>query len=361
MQQRYIHVPNRRLFAAGYSKSHFQEAYCFKLPYFRPMKWIFGLLTGIVLFSSCDNDLVVTDTWKDIPVVWGMLSKSDTAHYIRVERAFLDPTTSALDIARIPDSLYYENATVSLRRISTGQEFNLIQVDGTNEGYPRAGGIFAESPNFLYKIRANQINLVVGEKYQFSLVRQDGGAPVIAETIILQSPVLRNPSPGSLLPFRSGNFYTFTWNEVPNAGIYDLKLEVHYRERNSNTGVQFVPKSVDWTVARSIPDREFRMDGSEFYNSLKAFIPQDISATRVFDSINIIVWCGGTELAEYIKITQANRGITSTQDFPGYTNMSEGLGIFTSRNVSRNTGFILTNQALDSLKNGSATKLLNFQ
>ena len=92
------------------------------------MKWILGLICIGFLFTACDNTLVVTDKWKDIPIVWGFLSKSDTAHYIRVEKAFLDPNTSAYTIARIPDSLYYENAVVTLKRIASGQVFTLTRV-----------------------------------------------------------------------------------------------------------------------------------------------------------------------------------------------------------------------------------------
>ena len=69
----------------------------------------------------------------------------------------------------------------------------------------------------------------------------------------------------------------------------------------------------------------------------------------------------GQELGEFIKIAQANSGITATQDIPTYTNLSEGIGVFTSRNVANYTGFGLTDATLDSLKNGSITGHLNFQ
>ena len=52
------------------------------------MKWMFGLIFTGFLFTACDNELVVTDKWKDIPIVWAFLSKSDTAVYIRVEKDF---------------------------------------------------------------------------------------------------------------------------------------------------------------------------------------------------------------------------------------------------------------------------------
>ncbi len=326
------------------------------------MKWILGLLIGISIFSACSNELIVVDKWKDIPVVWGLLSKSDTAHYIRVEKAFLDPTTSAYDIALIPDSLYYDNAVVTLKRINNGQVFTLQRVDGNLEGYPREDGIFASTPNYLYKIKNNVINLIIGEKYEFQLDKGDGSPLVTAQTIILPKPVLRNPSPNQKLPFKTKTSYTFSWNEIPDAGVFDLKIRFHYKEKSDSIGSNYVPKYFDWTVENSIEANEFKVtDGAEFYNSVKANIENDFHKTRRFDSLDVVLWCGGKELKDFIKIALANSGLTSTQDIPTFTNLSEGYGIFTSRNVSFNTGFMLTDASLDSLKNGSITKDLKFQ
>ncbi len=334
------------------------------------MKWIFGLLSLGLLFTSCDNELVVVNDWKDIPVVWGLLNKSDTAHYIRVEKAFLDPTTSALDIARIPDSLYYENASVSLKRISNGQVFTLQRVNGELEGYPRdtfqqsnpdSLGIFAETPNYLYKIKANEINLVVGEEYEINIDRGDGTPLVTAKTVVLPKPVLRNPPVGSILGLRPKSNVDFIWNAIEDAGVYDLKLRFHYFEKNAETGNLFVPKFFEWSIVDNFIETDITVEGVDFFNQIRAHIDEDIQATRTFESIEVILWVGGVELAEYIKVIQANQGITSTQDVPTYTNLSEGVGIFSSRNVSYNTGYKLTVQALDSLENSVITRHLNFQ
>jgi hypothetical protein len=331
------------------------------------MKWILGLICTAFFFTACDNTLVVTDKWKDIPIVWGFLSKSDTAHYIRVEKAFLDPNTSALTIARIPDSLYYDNAVVTLKRIASGQVYTLTRVNGDDEGYPRDPGTFAESPNYLYKIKANVIALGAGDKYEFSMQREDPLPPVTAETIILPAAKLRNPSPGANLLIKPGSTFTFSWDKVPDAGVYDLQMRFHYSEKSPATGNIYEPFSIKWTVAQGIQDPEgsgnpgYKMDGTDFYNSIAANIEVDPNATRIFQSIDIIVWCGGKELLQYNITLGANSGITSTQDAPQYTNLSEGRGIFTSRNVSDNTGFGLHNQSLEELKNGSITGDLNFQ
>ena len=332
------------------------------------MKWILGLFSIGFLLTSCNNDLVVVDEWKDIPIVWGFLNKSDTAHYIRIEKAFLDPTTSAYTIARIPDSLYYDDAVVTLKRIASGQVYTLTRVDGNLEGYPRDSGVFAESPNYLYKIKANVIALVAGDKYQFSLQRNDQTDPVTAETIILPPARLRNPIPGANLLFKPGSSFTFGWDPVPDAGVYDLQMRFNYSEKSPSTGNIYVPLSIQWTLAQGLQDPEgstnpgYKMpDGEDFYNTIAANIDVDPDAVRVFTSIDIIVWCGGEELLNYTKVLGANSGITSTQDAPQYTNLSEGRGIFTSRNISNNTGFGLHSQALEELKNGSITGDLNFQ
>jgi len=332
--------------------------------YFRAMKWMPVAVLAAFLLTACNNDLEVAAPWKDIPVVWGMISKSDTAHYVRVEKAFLDPAVPAATIAQIPDSLYYENATVSLRRVSTNTTTMLQRVDGTLEGYPRDTGYFADAPNYLYKVKGSGINLVIDDIYELRVDRGEGKELVTAQTIILGAPRLRNPVKGASLSFRTNQNTNFNWDAVPNAGIYDFQVRFHYRERSASTGNIFLPQSVQWTETRNLTEDEYAMPGTNFYNSLKALIDADPGATRLFDSIDVNIWCAGTELQEFIRITEANTGITGTQDFPTYSNVKPdgtGFGIFTSRNVSRNTGFLLTQQSLDSLSDGSITKLLNFQ
>ncbi|NNL93551.1 MAG: hypothetical protein HKO66_15020, partial [Saprospiraceae bacterium] len=86
------------------------------------MKYIFGLILAAA-FISCDNELNVVEDFKDIPVVYGFISMSDTAQYIRVERAFIDETESALVLAQNPDSLYYLNASVTLINNDSGMAY----------------------------------------------------------------------------------------------------------------------------------------------------------------------------------------------------------------------------------------------
>ena len=76
-------------------------------------KLLYFLLLGSML-SSCSNDFEVSAPWKEVPVAYALLSPKDSAHYVRIEKAFLDPNVSALEIAQIADSLYYPENDIAV-------------------------------------------------------------------------------------------------------------------------------------------------------------------------------------------------------------------------------------------------------
>ena len=143
-----------------------------------------------ILLSACSNDLNLTSDWKDIPVVYGLLNESDANHYIRVEKAFLDPETSAFLLALEPDSIFYNNVTVFLENVNSGQQFQLQRVDGNDEGFEKEEGVFASSPNYLYKIDSTSLDLRGGEEMKLIVNRGDNLPQVTATTIVLDDMVL---------------------------------------------------------------------------------------------------------------------------------------------------------------------------
>lgn len=321
------------------------------------MRYILSLLLLGFLFS-CDNTLNVIEEPKDIPVVYGIISATDTAHYIRVEKAFIDEGTSALELAQRPDSLYYDNAIVSLID-SDGDVYNLDRIDATQDGFPRQEGVFAQTPNFVYKINNSDILLKEGEPYTLEIDRQIESLPIVrATTTIIDESSIRTPQ--NVLNFGS-NFTAFTWREGVEAVIFDLYLDFNYRERVRNSGDPYEAKSVRWKIASDIEAVKIDVPGVNFYGFLIGAIPIDDSVERIFEDIDLELLSGGPEIKEYIRIGEANLGITSSQDVPTYTNLSEGRGLFSSlyREVKQNIQ--LTNSTLDSLKIGSITGELNFQ
>ncbi len=318
--------------------------------------------------ASCSNDFEVAAPWKDIPVVYGLLNIDDAVHYIRVERAFLDPERDAFEIARIPDSIYYTNAVVKLLKVNTGQEFTLGRVDGNLVGLPRDSGVFAESPNWLYRIDSTQLSLSKGDSIQIMIDRGNGLPLVTAGCSVIERGVQRTPKAvdgNFLFPYNLP--VSIKWSASANAKIYDISFIIKYAEYLNTPIPVPVEKSIEWIWGKGIRPQlngnsyeVVRENGAEFYQLLKANIPVNPGMVRVFLGIDIVIIGGGSALERYVTIASANSGITGSQEIPIYSNLSEGRGVFSSINYLITEDVLLHNTSRDSLRLGIYTKDLNF-
>lgn len=328
-------------------------------------RFLYLLILGFFL-QACDNTLDVIEDRKDIPVVYGFLSMTDTAQYIRVEKAFVDENISALELAQDPDSLYYANPTVELVRKSNGQRYQLQRVDGNLEGYVKDDGAFAQSPNYLYKIKSENIQLVAEEEYILSIKRSETTPEIESETVLLGPTEIKSPSSlnAVILDFNYVDFNLFIWQASESASIHDLYFKFNYRERSPETNGQYVAKSAIWNAVSNIDEEDERVDyelpGINFYSFVSGAIDVNESAERRFENMEMIVVSGGEEIKDFVNVSSANLGITSTQDVPTYSNIEGGRGIFSSTYTTRLTEIGLSNRTIDSLVNGQLTQHLNF-
>jgi len=285
------------------------------------------------------------------------------------EKAFVDPTTSALELALVPDSLYYDDAsmTVEIKEKSGDASYLLSRVDGNNEGYVREEGAFAQSPNYLYKILTSDISLEEGKTYVLNIERGGELPTITAETILVGNSSLFTPNPQvgtTRIDFNEVRPTRFSWSNGENAIVYDLTLKVHYKEKP--LGGSFEDKSFIWRLAEGFNDKEFNQEGIGFYTRMSSELEVDENVERKFIGFDVIIQGGNNTVLNYVRVGQANLGITSTQDIPSFTNLfvegeKFGRGIFGARYVNRfNNRFPLTNGSLDSLINGRFTKDLNF-
>lgn len=331
-------------------------------------KRLFFLLILPNLFAACSTDLELEAAWRDIPIAYGFLSSTDTAHYIRVEKAFFEPGGDALVIARNPDSLYYdEEVVVQLVRLSNGETYNLERVDGAAEGYPRQEGTFATQPNYLYKIKAGVIQLKERERIQLRIDRGLDLEPVTAETSILEEIEMSSSSPPINVNWDYIRPVTFRWRTGPAARLFDLRLTIRLQESIPGQPGQFQDRSLVWVLTDDLENTEgssqvsFSVLGEDFYRFLAAELEEKSDIRRRFIGLEIQVTGAGAELLEFTRVNQANSGITSSQVVPVYTNLSEGRGIFSSRTTAVRTGLNISTASRDSLRDGVFTRHLNFQ
>ena len=311
--------------------------------------------------TSCDNELNLVESKIETPVIYGLLDLQDTAQYIRVERAFIDQSISALTLAQNPDSLYYPNAVVQIIDLTDNFAYTLTEVDGNEEGYPREDGVFAQSPNTLYKINSTVMNLVPGRNYQLSVTYDETQPPATGTTKLLRNTVIDLPNAnrafdatslnGIRIKFRSEDF------GLQTEPIYDVFFEMIINETSAG---QSIVRTITIPIRRNFSETDFRVENEAFYSGIRSALMVDPNVTRRIQDLKLVVIAGGEELANYIRVTQANLGITSSQDVPTYTNLSTGVGVFSSRNTARSESLELTGPSIDSLQNGRITGMLNF-
>ena len=331
---------------------------------------IFSLVLALTL-ASCSTEVDLEAEWEDIPVVYAFLSLQDTAHYVRVQKVFLEPDGNALQIARNTDSIYYQNAAVEMTNLRTGETLLMERVNGAEEGYPKEEGLFANDPNVLYKVKADEISLQGGDSVQLAINRGEFTEPAFATTRILgKIDTSASPSPSQRIGrLRYTTNLTVTWIPSEEAELFDITFVIRYRESaDPDTPSEFIEKSLEWPIAKGItrrnPDRgreSFMIRGEAFYEFLSLSIPPSDGEIRLLDGIDIRITAGGVEMLELVELSQANIGITSAQSIPVYSNVEGGLGIFTSRYQLERTGIQLTQEALDSLQDGIYTRDLNFK
>jgi len=329
-------------------------------------------LATITVFNSCSNDFELVDNWKDIPIVYGLLNANDTAQYIRVEKAFLDEETSALLIAQEVDSLYYDNISVELQEINSSGAvaftFPLNLVDANLDGYQKPEGIFADTPNYVYKTTEalnsdSRYNVIITNGDTDKTITLNNGQGSIG---LIGDFDMTTPSSTIRLAFEPGDKTNFVWRKADHAAFYDVILHINYFESEIGNPASRTAKTLEWAIRRNMiagsdqNSESFEIDGTEFYRNLGQKLESDLSICRELNDVDLVIYVGGEDLLEYINREAANSGITGTQGFADYTNLTEGLGIISTRYNKRVEGIDFNLDVIDELLVNEFTSDLGF-
>jgi hypothetical protein len=329
------------------------------------------------LLASCSEDFQITAPYKPVTIIYGLMNTSDTAHYIRIQKAFLDENGDARVMAKVADSNYFESLEVHMKEMDgSNVRFDEIlgRVDLNMEGAPlypyrKDSGVFFNTPNWAYKT-TRYMNPAY--RYRLVVMNKQTGQVDSAETGIID-----NSSGGFRVTefafgfvvhfpaiFDRSNFLLNV--TVPaNAQVFEGMIRFHYVDKDANG--QQTDRTVDWTFASaqktegsqslilSVPERSF-------YSFLKSSIPDAPgNVTRYMDTAEVFVWASSPDFATYQQINGAQGGLTADQIKPIYTNIKgkDVYGLFTSRaNRFRAAG--IDDISLDSLIKSPSTKGLNF-
>ncbi len=327
----------------------------------------FAFIT-ILFYSACKTDFNPNASWKDITIVYGLLSQNDSVHYIKINKAFLGQGNE-LVMAQNPDSSNYgNNLTVWVEEWKNSSKSNSWNLDTTTI-YNKEPGVFYYPKQVVYKFAAKLDSVDADVDYRLFIKNNKTGKLVSSHTGLVQKfdvlkPVPSTPTHLSTVNFdHTGFLQQVEWDPSYYGKLYQLDILFTYSEKNTITG-NTVVKTIDWnlgtqtTAGTSGTDNPLEIDflGSSFFGFLQANIPVSPNVVR---SANIyplayIFSAGADNLNTYIEVNAPSTSIV--QDRPEFTNITNGYGIFSSRYEQKQYHFLEG----DSLLNGHYTKALNF-
>ncbi|MFI5171480.1 MAG: hypothetical protein ACHQFW_03775 [Chitinophagales bacterium] len=343
-------------------------------------KWL--VVAGFVVAAFCDGcstDFDLNADFKETPVIYALLDASVDTQFIRINRAFLNDDVDAITMAAFSDSIYYgDELIVSIEEYNNGSfitTYPVQRVDGDTLGIPKQGGLFANSPNILYRFIAD---LDYTHSYKIIAENIETGITVSAETALVDSFAITRPDDEGIFPQNFSvspqGIYQLRWKTAQDAKIYDVALRFHYREGTyfpDGDSIHYTNAgAIDWKIESNYTTETtnggltvtYNVDGASFYSFIESnFDPvDDLYFIRIADSIQFIIDAGGNELFNYFEYNNATLGITEGQISDAYTNVNGGLGILSSRFHKEGKIYTLSTQTRDSIACSSVTSGLNF-
>ncbi|HEY6162712.1 MAG TPA: hypothetical protein VI112_15895 [Bacteroidia bacterium] len=320
-----------------------------------------------LLLSACKNDLDVVDDYRETMVVYGLLDPADTAQYIKINKAFLGHA-DAYTMAGQYDSSNYVHGEITaylqrwLNGVQVGANIPLVQ----DSLIPRSAGVFANPGQMLYKTTTPIVQ--DGSDYLIYVVNNRTGKTATAKTDIIQQFNVTTPILNQTINLVGQNVFTTKWKTAAKGRLFSLTVRMHYKERFVFDTLQVADKYIDLIFD---PVRSGTLSGGEqleqaiaprtFFQNIKnsPLLNTDPQKERFFQSLEFIFSAAAEDFSTYMDVQ--NTTIATFGDHPFFSNITGGVGLFSSRYNYSIPNIGLNAASKDSLKNGQYTYDLRFR
>jgi hypothetical protein len=330
-------------------------------------KLIFFCALGFI-FSTCSTDLDILDDWKETMVVYSLLDTTQAKQYVRIEKAFLGPD-NALSMAQNYDSInYLQNLDVWLKETDNNGDLVMAYQLSPDTLMNKDDGIFAFPEQVVYSMpTAGSLPFDAAHSYTIQVTNLATGVTVNSTTHLVGNFAITRPS-GTTIDIRkitNNSELVVEWNGTANARIYQVGARFHYKERDqlgnitSKTAPEWLIRTVRTTAGNAANLQHVGVDPNSFYKYLSTVLTNDANVSaRESDYIEFVVYAGGEELDTYMDVNAPSTSLV--QEKPIYTNINNGLGLFSARTGKLTNHFTLTLSTEDTLAKGRYTCNLQF-
>jgi hypothetical protein len=294
------------------------------------------LLAVFALFVSCDDEFSLNADYEDITIIYGLLDPASDTTFLKINKAFLGDG-NVLEMAKVEDSSIYKTDLSAIieeyNEDNLVQTFNFDPITITN----KEDGIFYNPNQVLYFSE-----MPVNEDRTYRLMVQVNNKTVTAETSVVNNFSITRPSAGAaFVRIRYDNNYTVEWNSARNGKRYEVYIRFNFAEIFSGSE-DTIPRYIDWSLgiekSKNTSGQEEMLvpySGNGFYKWIEENVPyddpeQEASVVARFTSnLEYVINVAAEELNTFMEVNEPSNSIVQTR--LEYTNIDNGLGIFSSR------------------------------
>jgi hypothetical protein len=308
------------------------------------------IISSIIGLAGCETDFEVNANWQEIGLAYMILDKDESVQYLKLNRLYLNDDADANEIAQIEDSLYFNDEDISARLIEGKETIPLtrVRISGKEEG------VFSAPEQWVYRT-PDGYRIDETKPFKLEIENTRTGYFMSSDIQIAKEGSIRSPistltnmsfatcdRERNLIAYIDRSMEIFSGRRVK---FYDFDAVFHYAEIDTLTKDTSY-KELNWIIGRSLRASNDnggakisqRIKGDEFYDfvALKLEPIEKPNTVRLPLTMEFLFHGGGQELYDYINVNKPSIGIV--QKRPEYTNIENGLGLFSSR-VTQSVSF----------------------
>lgn len=301
------------------------------------------MMFSMMIFSSCETDVSIYTDGEETTIVYGYLDVDADTNYLKITKSF---TGNAIETAPIYSASNYDyklNVQLKGRFADSPNTVSIAVLDTVSVYKPY-------DPNTIFYSGRNQVlyyttrKLKENEEYQLTIRRNDG-VELTSKVKTISGSTIRKPYLSVSFESPVSNSIEWSPNTVGDlAAYYEVIGYFHYKQFLQN-GTDTTRYTMKWLMGSGTGEQlwnnsdkrlSINYTPKDFYARLQADdniinnSPDFVG--RIVEGFEVVVTSTGEELYNYILIQNSGSAI---QDTPEYTNIGNGMGIFSSRSESR--------------------------
>ena len=316
------------------------------------MKYFFLSILILLSISSCETDFDVNANWEDVTIVYGLIDPNEEIQLVKINKAYLGEG-DAIEMASISDSTNYNPSDIRvtlyrIKEISFNQYDTLSSVILNDTILEKDDGLFSIDNNIIYTFSKPESFYNTNSIYSLEVINLSSGHMVTSKTEIINNFSfeslnssfqwgLYNEEPGDSLMFRTK---TIEWTKSNNGEIYQLDVLINYIENNDTISLIWSQPLIEYSSGNMTT----KIKGNLFFDFLSSNLSNN--TTKQFLNLDLIMTVGTDDLKTYINVNKPFSGIV--QERPAFSNIGNGIGLFSSRyTYDQINGIELNNSTLN--------------